>query len=453
MLTFRTETPIRRIAAAALLAVLASPALAGDGNWPSFRGPRASGVETGYPALTEWNVEKGEGVKWKKPLPGLGYGSVAIWGDRLFVTTAVGTGEPLVKVGLYGSVQSVDEDAPHEYIVYCLNKNTGEEIWKRVANKAVPKIKRHPKASHANCTPATDGTHVVAFFGSEGLYGYDMDGKLLWEKDFGVLDSGWYVDESAQWGFASSPIIHDGMVIVQCDVQKDSFIAALDVKTGKEIWRTPRKEVPTWSTPTVYESGGRTHLAANGYMHIGGYDLETGKEVWKMRGGGDIPVPTPVVGDGRIFITNAHGMMAPIYAIKTSAEGDISLEAGQTTNDHIPWYRPKRGTYMQTPLFADGLLHCCTDAGIFTVYDAKDGTQVYRKRIGDGGTGFTPSPIAADGKIYFTSEVGDVHVFRIGRQHKPLAVNPLGEICMATPAVSRGVLFFHTQRHVIAIGK
>jgi len=441
---------------ASLLVPSGATALVGPsdtGQWPSFRGSNASGVATGFATPTKWNVETGEGVKWKTPIPGLGYGAPVIWGDRLFVTAAVGTGDPLVKVGLYGSVQSVKEDAEQEYVLYCLDKKTGEVRWQRTVHKAVPKIKRHPKASHANCTPATDGKHVVTFFGSEGLYCHTVDGELLWKKDLGLLDSGWYVDTTAQWGFGSSPIIHDGMVIVQCDVQEDSFLAAFDVKTGKEIWRTPRDEVPTWSTPTIYEAGGTKRLAVNGYKHIGGYDLATGKEVWKLRGGGDIPVPTPIVGEGLIFITNAHGMMAPIYAIRIEAEGDISLDTGQTRNSHIPWSRPKRGNYMQTPLLVDGLLHCCSDRGILTVYDAKEGTSIYRKRIGDGRTGFTASPVAAGGKIYFTSEVGDVHVFQIGREYKPLAVNPLGEICMATPAISQGVLFFHTQRHVVAVGE
>lgn len=422
-------------------------------SWPSFRGPAARGIADGRPPPTAWDVDKGVNIRWKTPLPGLGYSSPVIWGDRLFITTAVrNEGESRVKVGLYGDITPLDEPVEHSWRVICLDRSNGKLLWQQDAHKGVPKVKRHPKSSHANSTPATDGNRVVAFFGSEGLYCYDMHGKLIWKKDFGLLDSGYYVAPDAQWGFGSSPIIHDGKVIVQCDVQQNSFVAAFDAADGREIWRTPRDEVPTWSTPTVHVESGRAQVICNGFKRIAGYDLATGRELWKLRGGGDIPVPTPVVADGLIYITNAHGMMAPIYAIRTTAAGTLSVAEGRKGREHVAWWSDRRGNYMQTPLAVDGLLYCCMDNGVLTVLDAKSGDQKYRERLA-AGTGFTASGVAAAGRLYFTSETGDVFVLKAGPGYELLNRNTLGEVCMATPAIVDGMLYFRTQGHVIAIGE
>lgn len=424
-------------------------------NWPSFRGPHAAGIAEGFPLPTAWNVEEKKNVLWKTPLPGLGHSSPIIWGDRVFVTTALsGKENPELKVGLYGNITPVEDDTAHQWKVYCLDKKTGKVVWDQVAHRGVPKVKRHTKATHANSTMATDGQNVVAFFGSEGMYCYDMKGNLRWKKDLGLLDSGFFMMPEAQWGFASSPILHDGKVLIQCDVQKGSFVAAFDLKDGREIWRTARADVPTWSTPTIWrEGGGRAQLVVNGWKHIGGYDVETGKEIWRLTGGGDIPVPTPIAAHGLLYITNAHGRMSPIYAIRPSATGDITLQGDAQTNDHIAWSIPRGGAYMQTPLVYGDYLYNCRDNGVLTCYEAKTGKQIYQERLGTGRTGFTASSVAADGKLYFTSEEGEIFVVKAGAKFEVIATNPLGEICMATPALSEGVLFFRTQGHLVAIGK
>ncbi len=422
-------------------------------NWPSFRGTRAGGVADGFALPTTWNLEKSEGVQWKTPIPGLAHASVVIWEDRLFVTTVTSEKpEPKLKIGLYGASPDYPEAFEHQYEVYCLDKTTGKVLWSRVAAKALPKVKRHIKGTHGNCTPATDGQYVVAFFGSQGLYCYDMQGKLVWSKDFGLLDAGPPGYTDLQWGFASSPIIDEDRVYVQCDARNRAFVAALDLATGEEVWRTPRQEEGTWSTPSVHRSRKRDQLIVNGFKHIGGYDLRTGKELWRMSGGGDIPVPTPVVSGRLIYITNAHGAKAPIYAISTKAKGDITLADGKSKSRHISWSTEKGGAYMQTPLVYRGLLYNCRDNGVLTVYDAKTGKKRYRERLGGGSTGFTASPVAGDGKVYFTSEEGDVHVIKAGSQFELLATNSLGEICMSSAAISKGVLFFRARHHVIAIG-
>jgi outer membrane protein assembly factor BamB len=426
----------------------------GNTNWPSFRGTDARGIAEGHATPTTWNVESNENIRWKTPIPGLAHSSPVIWGDSVFVTTAVGDkSEAPLKVGLYGDIEPVAGEPAQQWRVYRIDKNTGKILWERTAHEGVAKVKRHPKSTHANPTPATDGKHVVVFFGSEGLYCYDFSGKLLWKKDLGVLDSAFFVAPKAQWGFASSPIIHDGKVYVQCDVMKGSFLAAFNLEDGSEVWRTPRNDVPTWSTPTIHQVGGRDILLVNGWKHIGGYDAATGKEIWKLTGGGDIPVPTPIVAHGLVFITNAHGPASPIYAIRLEAKGDISLADGETSNEHIAWSIGRGGAYMQTPLVYGDYLYNCRDNGALSCYKATTGERMYRQRLGGGGLGgFSASSVAADGKIYFTSEMGDVHVVKAGPSFELLAVNSMDEVTMATPAISEGTIYFRTRGHVVAVG-
>jgi outer membrane protein assembly factor BamB len=435
-----------------LLPIQPGKALAPEIHWPTFRGPNASGIAEGFTTPTRWNAPAGENVKWKTPIPGLGHSSPVIWGNQLFITTAIsGQTNAGLKVGLYGDIKPVEDDTSHKWVVYCLDKRTGKIIWEKVAYTGVPKIKRHPKATHASSTPATDGKHVVAMFGSEGLYCYDMKGKLLWKKDLGLLDSGFFRVPAAQWGFGSSPIIFEDKIFLQCDVQKGSFVAAFNIKDGSEIWRTPRQDVPTWSSPTVYRSGDRTLLLLNGYKHIGGYDAATGKEVWRLSGGGDIPVPTPIVAHDLVFITNAHGRMAPIYAIRLDATGDISLGENATSNKYVAWSVPRDGAYMITPLVYGDYLYSSKDNGVLSCFEAKTGNRLYQERLGDGKSGFTASPVAAAGKLYYSSEDGDIYVIKAGPKFEVLASNDIGEICMATPAISEGTIFFRTQSHLVAI--
>jgi outer membrane protein assembly factor BamB len=345
----------------------------------------------------------------------------------------------------------VEDDTEHEWRLYCLDKKTGAIKWQQTVLKAVPKIKRHTKASHANSTLATDGERLIAFFGSEGLYAYDLTGKLLWKKDLGVLDAGWFTDPSAQWETGSSPIIHENVVVIQADVQKGSFLAAFDARDGREIWRTPRSDVPTWGTPTVHQVGGQTQIIVNGWHHIGAYDFKTGKEIWRLRGGGDIPIPTPVVDGGLIYITNAHGSMSPIYAIRETATGDISLASGATSNDGVAWAKLRGGGYMCTPLVYRGLVYIVAYNGVLTVYDAKSGEQHFQQRLAEGKSAFTSSPVAADGKVYIASEEGHVYVLKAGPVFELLGDNDMGESVLATPAISEGALLFRTQGHVLTI--
>jgi outer membrane protein assembly factor BamB len=421
-------------------------------DWPQFRGIQANGIAEGFPLPATWDVAKGTNVVWKTPIPGLGLSSPIVWGDLTCLTTSIsGKKDAGLRVGLYGDVRPVEDDTEHEWRLYCLDKKTGAIKWQQTVLKAVPKIKRHTKASHANSTLATDGERLIAFFGSEGLYAYDLTGKLLWTKDLGVLDAGWFTDPSAQWETGSSPIIHENVVVIQADVQKGSFLAAFDARDGREIWRTPRSDVPTWGTPTVHQVGGQTQIIVNGWHHIGAYDFKTGKEIWRLRGGGDIPIPTPVVDGGLIYITNAHGSMSPIYAIRETATGDISLASGATSNDGVAWAKLRGGGYMCTPLVYRGLVYIVAYNGVLTVYDAKSGEQHFQQRLAEGKSAFTSSPVAADGKVYIASEEGHVYVLKAGPVFELLGDNDMGESVLATPAISEGALLFRTQGHVLTI--
>ncbi len=422
------------------------------GDWPQYRGSQAGGIAEGAAAATDWNVETGRNVLWQTPIAGLAHSSPIVWGERIYVATAVKPGAAELKIGLYGDIGSVAEKEPHQWRLLALDRLTGKVLWDTLALEAVPRVPRHPKSSHCNSTPATDGKRIVAILGSEGLFCFDMDGKLVWKKDLGPMDSGYYQVPSAQWGFASSPVIHDGKVIVLCDVQKDSFLAAFDLADGEEVWRTARTDVPTWGTPTVITAAGRTQIVVNGWHHSGGYDFATGQELWKLDGGGDIPVPTPVTAHGFVYLTSAHGKFRPIRAIRLDATGDITPADPGATNAAIAWAHARQGNYMQTPIVVGGLVFACVDSGVLSCFDALTGTMRYAERLTRAAEGFTASPVSDGRNVFFTSEAGKVFVLPAAEKFSILATNDLGETCMATPALADGTLFFRTRGKLIAIG-
>jgi len=348
-------------------------------------------------------------------------------------------------------VEAAKDDGEITWRLYCLDTKNGKTVWERTIYKGKPKIKRHTKGSHVNSTPCTNGKFIIVFLESHGLYCYDMDGDLAWSKEMGLIDQGWFSQPKYQWGGGASPIIHEDKLILQCDHQGQSFIATYDLVDGKEVWKTLREEVPTWSTPTV-NTGKNPQIIVNGYKHMGAYDIKTGKEIWKMSGGGDIPVPTPVIGHDLVFITNAHGRVKPIYAVKTSAKGDITLKDMNKANDHIPWSVRRGGNYMTTPIVYKKQIYCCSDGGQLSCYDVDTGNQVFSESLGVR-LAFTASPIIAGGKLYLTGEMGDVYVLKAAPVFKILAKNVFDETCMATPAASEGILYFRTRGHIVAIGK
>ncbi|HXE54447.1 MAG TPA: PQQ-binding-like beta-propeller repeat protein [Tepidisphaeraceae bacterium] len=422
-------------------------------NWPSFRGAGASGMASAD-LPEKWDVATGENVRWKCPIEGLGHSGPVVWGSKVFVLTAANGEAQPVKTGVFGDITPVEGEKPLGWKVICVDLESGKVLWSRTATQGRAKVKRHPKSSHANCTPATDGKHVVAFFGSEGLYCYEMDGRLLWHKDLGLLDAGFYMVPEAQWEFGSSPVIEQDRVIVQCDVEKNSFVAAYSLDDGRELWRTARDEVPTWGTPTViHPEGGAAQVVCNGHKHAAAYDVSTGKEIWTLAMPGDIPIPTPVFAGGLIFFTSAHGGPSGVFAVRPTASGNISLPAGQTASRDIAWSTNRGGSYIPSPIVIGDLLYCCNWPGILTCFEARTGREVYHTRLPGSEAGFTASPVATADKLYVVSEEGLVHVLVPGPEFKLVATNSLGAKCLATPAIARDTLLFRTESGLIAIAK
>jgi outer membrane protein assembly factor BamB len=421
-------------------------------QWPGYRGYLASGVLDNANLPENFDFEKNLNIRWKIQIPGMGISSPAIWDDNLFITTAVSQGDKEgFKPGLYGDVTPVKDSSVHEWKVFCINKNTGKIIWEKTSCIGVPGVKRHPKSTHANTTIATDGKHVVAFFGSEGLYCYNTEGKLLWQKNFGVLKSAFFTMKNAEWEFASSPVIHNGILIIQCDVLENSFVAAFNVETGKQIWKMERDEYPGWCTPNIYTNDGKKYIAVNGYKHRGGYDLLTGREVWKMSGGGDIQIPTPIVGNNLIYFNSAHGKSSPVIAVRTDATGDITLKPDESSNSGVKWSIPRGGSYLQTMLLYRNRLYNINWNGAIMCLDPLSGKEIYNAKLGKSGS-FVASAVASDGRIYIVDEEGTVYILQDGDTFRELAQIPMKEICMTAPAITGGMIYFRTQHHLYAVG-
>lgn len=436
---------------ATILALCLTSGAAAD--WSQFRGPQASGVDARQPLPTEWSLETGLNIRWQTPIPGLGHASPTVSGDRIYVATAVGPGDAELKVGLYGDIAPVEESGVHQWRLLALDRLSGKVIWNVLGHEAVPRVRRHPKSTHCNSTPAADGRHIVTIFGSEGLFCFDTEGKLLWKKDLGPMDSGFFAVPSAQWGFASSPVIHDGKVVVLCDVQTNSFLAVFDLHSGRELWRTLRDDVPTWGCPTVIQAGDHTQVVVNGWHHSGGYEFTTGREVWRLKGGGDIPVPTPIFAHGLIYLTSAHGKLRPMRAIRPDGVGDITHPDPAGTNAGIAWVHPRQGNYMQTPIVVSNWLYACTDGGVVTCFDARSGEILYSERLGGSPQGYTASPVSDGRHLFFPGETGRVLVVPVADEFSKVATNELGETCMSTPAITDGRLLFRTRNRLLAVGR
>jgi hypothetical protein len=460
-LTFVRTTPeaaaaVPPVAAAAPPASAAAvPRNTGPRNWSAFRGDGAAGNGDGQRAAIEWDVASGKNIKWKTAIPGIANSSPVIWRDRVFAITAISkAGDNTYKTGLYGDVKPVDDLSEHQWKIYSLEKASGKILWERTAVTAIPKTKRHTKSSQASSTPVTDGRRVIAVFGSAGvLVAWDFNGKELWRVDIGALDSGWFFDPAFQWGHSSSPIIYRNSVILQADVQKGSYIAAWDLASGKQLWKTPRTdEISTWATPTIARTAdGRDEIVTNG-TRIRGYDPATGKQLWTLGPNSEITIGTPVVGNGLVFVTGGYPPVRPIYAIRPGAEGDISLSKGQESSQSIAWSNMNEGTYIPTPLVYGGYLFTLNVNGIVTAYNPETGQRAFRGRVGTGGS-FSASPIAADGKLYVASEDGEIYVLTAGPGLAQVAKNDMKEVIMATPAISDGVIVVRTLGHLYGIGQ
>ena len=430
----------------ALFLVLASELEAQ--NWPQFRGRDGSGIADRQNLPLEWSVAEGRNLLWRVPMEGLAHSSPIVWGDRVYLTTAVAdtTGEPTLVLGDsdVAGIETAPDMVAHRWELLALDKRTGDVHWRKTVHRGVPRLKRHVKGSHASSTPATDGRNLIALLGTEGLFCFDMEGELRWRTDVGLLDVGYWGEPEYQWGAASSPLIFENLVIVQNDRQKDSFVAGYDLENGKQIWRASRDEKPAWSTPAIYRGEGAAELVTNGANWIRGNNPRTGEELWRLSHG-DLQVitPTPIVAGDRIVVTGGNPTGAQsTFAIRPGARGNAE--------DHVLWTAERSSPYTPTPVAHDGILYVIVDNGILSAYDLTTGERLYRTRL-EVGAGFSGSPIVSDGRIYLPSEDGAVFVVRAGREFQSLARNEMGEPLMASPAVSEGTLFIRGSRHLFAI--
>jgi outer membrane protein assembly factor BamB len=450
-----SRAPERRIVrSAGTAAAPLKPAASSAGSWPTFRGAEASGISDRQNLPDTWNPSTGENILWRTPIPGLAHSSPIVWGDTVFVTSAIsGKGNATFKPGLYGDGDASDDRSAHRWMLYAIDKRSGKIRWERTASHGEPRNKRHIKSTYASASPATNGRIVVAWFGSQGVFAYDLDGGLRWSVDLGRVDMGAYDIPAYEWGPASSPIIWNNLVILQCDTQADSFLLALNADTGETVWKTDRSELPSWGTPTVVTTTAGPELVTNASNYVRGYDPKTGRELWRLGGSSKITAPTPIFSDGLHIVASGRAPERPVFAVRPGARGDLTLAKDTTENAHVAWSKTGRGSYMPTPLAYRGIVYMLANNGVLDAYEPKTGKEIYRQRLPLVGSGFSASPVAADGKIYLSNEDGEVLVVEAGTAFKHIATNSMGETVMATPALSEGVMYVRGASTLFAIGR
>lgn len=419
---------------------------ASAGNWPQWRGPDGSGISNEKNLPTEWSPTKN--IKWKTPIEGRAHSSPIVWGNKVFITTAIEgvevPGAKAVKHTFDGKEflhpDSVGSNRKQTFKVIALDRDSGKILWQATAWEGTPYDDRHRKSSYAASTPATDGKFVYAFFGTEGLYAYDFKGKLAWKAQLGNLGT-------VGMGTGTSPIISDKLVIIQCDEENGaaSFIVALDKSTGKEVWRTPRKVQVSWSTPLLVRGAKRTELITSGTESIISYDPATGKELWTHKGLESNAIPSPVANNDMVFIMAGYPAKIAL-AIRLGQSGDL------TGTPNVPWKYEKGTAYVPSPILYGDYLYLTTDRGILTCIDAKTGEVKYEGgRIPVPAT-FTASPVAFEGKILMTSEDGDTFIVKSGPKHEVIGTNSVGEAVYASPAIADGRIYIRAEKHIYAIG-
>ncbi|MEE3370485.1 MAG: PQQ-binding-like beta-propeller repeat protein [Planctomycetota bacterium] len=424
-------------------------------HWDRFRGPDGRGITVDQNIPDEWDVASRRSVVWKTNLPGLAHSSPIVWGQHVFVTTAETAGEkPLFQRGDISEAAATQDPFEHAWKLICLDHATGAIRWQHTVIRGIPNSKRHPKSSQANSTPATNGEYVVALFNQGSLCCYTMDGRQQWQRDLGIFDSGAVTEPDYSWGFASSPVVHGERVFVQCDLRKESYLVAYDLASGKQCWKIPRDEVPSWSTPVICKDNSGAVIVTAGSKFVRAYDVNSGSERWRIDGLSATPIPSPFAAADLLFLTSGHLPTQPILVIQP---GRIANRRGQRVRaspDAVVWSRQRGGSYIPTPIVYGDYLYTCSNRGILTCYQAQTGVRAGRKRIARaGGASFSASPVATDGRIFLTSEAGFVHVVRAGPDLEILATNRLGDDCLATPAIAGGLFLVRTRHALMAIGR
>jgi outer membrane protein assembly factor BamB len=442
---------------------------AGPTDWPQFRGLAGAGVADASALPERWSTA--DNVAWAVDVPGRGWSSPIVWGDRIYLTTAVSPGAfKAPSKGIFGNdyaaelqkqglpeaeilkrvvgrdIELADETGGElAYVVMAIDAKTGKVAWQREAQRGKPFGGRHRKNTYASETPATDGERLYASFGGNvGIFCYTLDGTLLWSHSWPPQKI--YLD----FGTASSPVVHGGRVYQLHDNDGESFLAALDAKTGKELWSVKRTDLASrlasgWATPLVWESGQRTEIVTIGRGFVISYDT-SGRELWRLKGMTQA-TPSPVAAEGLLYVGSGSQGEAnrPLMAVRPGATGDITLKAGETSGPFVAWLLPRFSGYTPSPLVYRGRVYAVNDNGVLQVADAKTGAEVYKARVGGGGRTFSSSPLASQGRIYCLSEDGEAFVLRAGDRYDEIAANNLGEMSLATPAADADSLYVRTQ--------
>lgn len=468
-------------------------------DWPQFRGPNGSATSTEDNLPTRWSTTKN--IAWKVKLPGYGWSCPVIWGDKVFITTAVtdkqqkpsggfdkgGFGKGGFDKGNFGKggkggfgkggfgkggfgpggMKGRVPDTVYKWEIHCLSATDGKTLWKKVAAEKKPTTSVHSSNTYATETPVTDGNRVYAYFGAAGAFCYDLDGNFLWKANLGTYRV------FAGHGTASSPVLADGKLIIQCDNDEKSFLVALDAKTGKEVWKTPREERTGWSTPLVWKNKERTEIVCVGGSHVRSYDPSTGKQLWQLAGTSGQVKASPVANDTVLFVGSGGGMGGigfgpgggfgggraggfggsgkPLFAVKAGSSGDISLTGKAESNASVAWKQTQAGPATPSLLLYQGYLYVLEDrGGILCCHDSKTGKQLYKERI-PGARSFTSSPWAYGGNVFCLDDAGTTHVVKAGPEFEVIASNKLGEMAWSSPAAAHGSLFLRTVDHLYCI--
>src|SRR5436190_16161244 len=427
-------------------------------NWPQFRGLRGDGVSAEPKHPETWSVD--EHLAWKTKIPGVGWSQPIVWGDKVFVTTAVAENQKRPKPGdwtpgegagiltaLFGSYKKPPA-IDYRWQVLCLDKASGKVLWEQTAFSGKPRIPIHINNTYATETPATDGERLIAYFGMIGVYGYDLEGKLLWSKDLGSYSM------QLDWGSGSSPVIAGELVIVQCDNDKNSFLVALNKQSGDEVWRVLRDERSNWATPLVWKNEKRTELVTGGGTKMRSYEPTTGKLLWEMAASGRCS-SSPVATEKLLYVDSGDrltGQRGIVAAIKPGASGDISLTGGSTTNDFVTWSVDLPGHIVASPVVANDCLYLCDQkVGIIRCLSALTGKEHYRQRL-PGAAGLTASPWTSDGKVFFLDQSGQTFDLAAEPTYNLLATNKLAdEMFWASPAIAADSLFLRSVDHLYCI--
>ena len=426
--------------------LLASAPLFGS-DWPSFRGPQGSGIGPKGDPPVNWTAGQ---LLWKTAIPGIGHSSPVVWGDRVYVFTAVAAGESAIDMSTHDKVVFAKDTVPHTWKLLTLDRASGRILWQTDVHQGTPRQPRHARGSYANATPATDGRYIAVQAYQDVLACLNRSGKVLWTKQVGPPEGKLFLDP------ASSPVFYDGMLFLLADWQKGGFLAAYEPASGREIWKAPREEGLSWTTPAGYRRpDGKSVILINSSRRIRAYLASTGEEVWRLDNQVKEPwdrIPVPVVTADHVIFTGGSPDQG-IYAVRHSAAGDITLAAGAVSSEHVAWKTERGAPYMATPLVMAGLIYTVGTNGVVTAYAEKTGQRVYQERATPAGTMVSASPVGADGRVYFTSEAGEVIVVRAGHKFEVIGRGKVDDSVFATPAISGRMMLIRGLTHLYAAGR